>query len=305
MSLTHAKVSAIEDGADSDLVQPSDWNAEHLISDFIQALNGQTPIALVGPFINGVGLLNSYMQTAWQNKSNGTNASTDLVLSADNATDSTFYFDMGINGSGFAVGTWTINGAGDAYIYNQSAGLAIGCAAAGKKFRIFTGGTLAANARLDITDTDITPLVPILVPTAQGIGIASGAPSVTTGKLYVANSALQYNGAPVHASRVNGTTSSATPAPNCDTTDLYTLTALAAAAAFAAPTGTPYNGQKLMIRIKSDASPRGLSWNAAYVAGGVPLPTTTVANKITTIGFMYNTDNSLNKWCCIAVAQEA
>lgn len=105
--------------------------------------------------------------------------------------------------------------------------------------------------------------------------------------------------------RVNGTTSSATPTPNADTTDLYNLTALAEAAAFGAPTGTPYNGQKLIIRIKDNGTARALTWNASYVAGGVSLPSTTVISKILHIGFIYNTDNSLNKWMCVAVAQEA
>lgn len=105
--------------------------------------------------------------------------------------------------------------------------------------------------------------------------------------------------------RVVGTTSSATPTPNADTTDIYTLTALAEAAEFGAPSGTPTNGQTLVIRIKPDATPRALTWNAAYVAGGTALPSTTVASKILTIGFIYNTDNSLNKWMCVASAQEA
>lgn len=29
MPIKHAKVSTIEDGVDTDLVQPSDWNADH------------------------------------------------------------------------------------------------------------------------------------------------------------------------------------------------------------------------------------------------------------------------------------
>jgi hypothetical protein len=105
--------------------------------------------------------------------------------------------------------------------------------------------------------------------------------------------------------RVTGTTSSATPTPNADTTDLYSLTAQAAAAAFANPTGTPVNGQKLLIRIKDNATARALTWGTAYVAGGVALPSTTVISKILTIGLIYSTDNTLNKWQCVAVAQEA
>lgn len=31
MAVTHSKVSAVSDGADTDLVRPSDWNADHTI----------------------------------------------------------------------------------------------------------------------------------------------------------------------------------------------------------------------------------------------------------------------------------
>lgn len=107
-----------------------------------------------------------------------------------------------------------------------------------------------------------------------------------------------------YGTRVNGTTSSATPTPNADTTDLYDLTALAEAATFGAPTGTPVNGQKLVIRIKDNGTARALTWNAAYVEGGVSIPSTTVLSKILTVGFIYNTTNSLNKWMCVAAVQE-
>lgn len=105
--------------------------------------------------------------------------------------------------------------------------------------------------------------------------------------------------------RVTGTTSSATPTPNADATDLYSLTAQAAAAAFVNPTGTPLNAQMLQIRIKDDGTARGLTWGTAYVAGGVALPSTTVLSKILTLTFLYNTDNALNKWQLISSAQEA
>lgn len=104
---------------------------------------------------------------------------------------------------------------------------------------------------------------------------------------------------------VTAVTSSATPTPNADTTDLYDVTALAEAATFGAPTGTPVNSQKLIIRIKDNGVIRALSWNAAYVAGGTSLPTTTVAGKILHVGFIYNTANGLNKWMCVGSQQEA
>lgn len=104
--------------------------------------------------------------------------------------------------------------------------------------------------------------------------------------------------------RVTGAASSATPTPNADVTDLYSLTAQAAAAAFGTPTGTPVNGQPLQIRIKDNATAHALTWSAGYVAGGVALPATTVLSKILTLSFLYNTDNGLNAWQLIAAAQE-
>jgi hypothetical protein len=104
---------------------------------------------------------------------------------------------------------------------------------------------------------------------------------------------------------VTSLTSSATPTPNADTDDLLDITAQAAAAAFGNPTGTPVNGQKLIIRIKDNATARALTWGSAYVAGGVALPSTTILSKILTIGFIYNTANALNKWQCVAASQEA
>lgn len=100
--------------------------------------------------------------------------------------------------------------------------------------------------------------------------------------------------------RVGTTADSATPTPACDDQDLYTVTALAQAAAFGAPTGTPTNGQKLIIRIKDNGAARALSWNAIYRAGtDIALPTTTVLSKTLYLGFIYNSADS--KWDLVAL----
>lgn len=107
---------------------------------------------------------------------------------------------------------------------------------------------------------------------------------------------------------VASTTSSGVPAPDSDTTDIFVLSAQAATAAFAVPTGTPVNGQKLVVEVIDNATMRALTWSSAtggYVAGGVALPSTTVTSKYLHIGFMYVTANSLNKWMCLAVAQQS
>lgn len=101
-------------------------------------------------------------------------------------------------------------------------------------------------------------------------------------------------------------TDSATPTPTGGSLfNTFDVTALAQAAAFAAPSGTPANWNSLVIRIKDNGTARALTWDSIYVAGGVALPSTTVLSKILTLGFFYNTANSLNKWQCIASAQEA
>lgn len=103
--------------------------------------------------------------------------------------------------------------------------------------------------------------------------------------------------------RVVTEASNATPTPNADTTDEHTITAQAAAAAFAAPSGTPTEGQPMIIRIKDNATARALTWNAIYRAIGVTLPTTTVLSKTLYIGMIYNSTDT--KWDVVAVNQEA
>ncbi len=99
------------------------------------------------------------------------------------------------------------------------------------------------------------------------------------------------------------TASSATLTVDSDTTEVAVLTAQAAALTIAAPTGSPVEGQKLIIRVKDDGSARGITFNAIFRAIGITLPTTTVASKITYLGFIYNSTDS--KWDAIAVKTEA
>lgn len=104
--------------------------------------------------------------------------------------------------------------------------------------------------------------------------------------------------------RVGTTTSSGTPTINTDSYDAYSITAQAAAiTSFTTNlSGTPVNFQKLIIRIKDDGTGRAITWGASFVAKGVALPTTTVASKLLTVGFIYDTVAA--KWGCVASLQE-
>jgi hypothetical protein len=99
--------------------------------------------------------------------------------------------------------------------------------------------------------------------------------------------------------RIGTVADSATPTPAIDDVDIYTVTALAQAATFGSPTGTPTNGQTLIIRIKDNGTARALDFNAIYrFSTDIPKPTTTVLSKTLYMGFIYNTADS--KWDCVA-----
>lgn len=69
-----------------------------------------------------------------------------------------------------------------------------------------------------------------------------------------------------------------------------------------APTGTPVDGRKLIIRIKDNGTARALTWNAIFEVIGVTLPTTTTANKTIYVGLIYNSQAS--KWNVLAVKEQ-
>lgn len=100
--------------------------------------------------------------------------------------------------------------------------------------------------------------------------------------------------------RVGTETSNGTPSINTDSYDAWSITALATAITSVTVTGTPTNFQKLIVRIKDNGTIRAISWGASFEARGVALPTTTVASKVLTVGFIYDTVTS--KWGCVASA---
>lgn len=103
--------------------------------------------------------------------------------------------------------------------------------------------------------------------------------------------------------RVGTVTDAATITPTGDDSDMYTVTALAQAATIAAPSGTPTNGQKLIIRLLDNGTSRALTWNSIYEVIGTTLPTATTLSKYTYVGCIYNNANS--KWQVVVVTTQA
>jgi len=97
------------------------------------------------------GKINNYLQLNIQNDSSGTNASSDVVATADNGDESNYFIDMGINSSG-NTSTGVIGGTNNAYLYTTGNDFAIGTGRSSKSLIFFTGG-LATNERMRIDGT--------------------------------------------------------------------------------------------------------------------------------------------------------
>jgi hypothetical protein len=103
--------------------------------------------------------------------------------------------------------------------------------------------------------------------------------------------------------RTSSSTSTATLTPDISANDQYNLTAQAVGLTVAAPTGTPVDGNKLIIRILDNGTAQTISWNATYTVIGVTLPTTTTVSKMVYVGCIYNSTNT--RWDVVAVTTQA
>jgi hypothetical protein len=144
----------------------------------------------------------------------------------------------------------------------------------------------------------------------QGASGANGA-SGSTGPIGVTGSvgATGITGAsgPAGGARVGATGGvMATITPNAALYDIYVVNALGASGTIAAPSGSPVDGQRLVIRIEDNGTIRGLAFagaTGAYRAIGTTLPTVTTALKVIYIGCQYNAYDSF--WDVVAVATQA
>ena len=101
--------------------------------------------------------------------------------------------------------------------------------------------------------------------------------------------------------RVVTTTDDATAVIDIDVTDVYELSAVANATVFTL-TGTPTDGQNLIVRFVDAGAAKGLTWTG-FTAIGITLPTTTTQDKHEYVGCTYNL--AATAWHCIANALEA
>ena len=86
---------------------------------------------------------------------------------------------------------------------------------------------------------------------------------------------------------------------NCDNLDEFIVTAQAGALKLNNPTGTPTDGQVLIVAVTGTAA-RALTYDTQFQASTVALPTTTVTTNRITIGFIWSAATS--KWICVGSA---
>lgn len=144
----------------------------------------------------------------------------------------------------------------------------------------------------------------------QNSGITINDSNVMTGGSI---SAINYSGGTISTSRINprvvaASGTNGTFTINSDTTDLFTALGLTGSVLFAAPSGTPVNGQKLLIRIRDDNTGiRALTWtttSGGFRVVGTTLPaSTTILNKLTYVGCIYNSTDVF--WDVVAVTTQA
>ena len=102
--------------------------------------------------------------------------------------------------------------------------------------------------------------------------------------------------------RIQAVATGSSVTPDADTADVITTynRETAGTLSMVKPTGTPYDGQQLVMRIKCDAI-QTMSWASTYRGSGdVSLPVTTTGfSKTDYWGFRYNYDDS--KWDFVSI----
>lgn len=169
-----------------------------------------------------------------------------------------------------------------------------------------TGALVFANSPTLVTPALGTPasgVVTNLTGTASiNINGTVGATTRNTGDFTTLTASTNMSSTRINP-RTSSTASTATLTPDISAFDQYNLTAQAVGLTVAAPTGTPVDGNKLILRILDNGTPQTINWNGTYTVIGTTLPVTTTANKMIYVGCIYNSTNT--RWDVVALSTQA
>lgn len=116
------------------------------------------------------------------------------------------------------------------------------------------------------------------------------------------DSKVYYNEIPLYVPFVTSEASTSNITPDIDIAQQHNVTALAENTTINAPSGTTYDGQKLIIRIKDNGTARTITWDSIYRGINIGLPDATILGKVLYIFIVYNAQDT--KWDVLAVGQE-
>lgn len=160
-----------------------------------------------------------------------------------------------------------------------------GVANTGRTITLGNNLTISGNFALTLTQTGTTN---VTLPVSGTLATLTGTETLTNKRV---------------TKRIGTVASGATVTINADIYDQYNVTALATNTTIAAPTGTPTDGQELLIRVTSDGSTRTFSWNAIFrQSSDFTLPSATTASTTMYIQFIYN--SLAARWDCVGLTRD-
>jgi hypothetical protein len=261
ITVKHSKVSTIPDDADTSLVRPSDWNADHtLVGLGTMAEQDANNVNITGGSISGVTGVGTVTSVGGTGTVNG----------------------ISLSGTVTSTGNLTLGG--------TLTGVSLATQVTGT-LPVANGGTGATTLTGLVLGNGTSAMTAVTAPSGAVVG--------TTDTQTITNKRV--NPRAVAAGATSGTIT-----PNGDTTDVFNAFGLTGAITVDTPSGTPVDGQRLMLRFEDNGTGRGITWttsSGAFRAVGITLPTTTVASKVTYVGCVYNSTDIF--WDAIAVATQA
>jgi len=164
------------------------------ISSGVFSLSGAQATGLPNNPLSVVGSGNTYLQLNIQNRATGTDASADLVITANNGTDNSNYINLGINNSGYNNASYNNATGYDGYLFIDGGDLDIGTRTPNKIIEFHAGGTTESNIIARISQSGLNIVSGNLTVSNTGVLLSGSTPftmnfghkqnTPTTGPLY-------------------------------------------------------------------------------------------------------------------------